>query len=97
MPNSSNAFRTIIFVIFIAALLVVAFVLVFNKKGIQVINKLPLPISEVSPTAVDVTSQNADKVTEDTDKAIRESISQLDSDLNSLDNIDKTQDSATGL
>lgn len=97
MPNSSNAFRTIIFVIFIAALLVVAFVLVFNKKGIQVINQLPLPISEISPTAIDVTSQNADKVTEDTDKAIQESISQLDSDLNSLDNIDKTQDSATGL
>lgn len=97
MPNSSNAFRTIIFVIFIAALLVVAFVLVFPKKGIQVINKLPLPISEVSPTAVDVTSQNADKVMQETDSAIQQTSGQLDSDLNSLDNIDKTQDSTTGL
>lgn len=96
MPNSSTS-RTTIFAVFAIALLIAAFVLVFNKKGLQFTNKSSLPVSQVSPTAVDVTSQNADKVAEDTDKAIQESISQLDSDFNSLDNIDKTQDSATEL
>lgn len=97
MPNSSNTSRTIIFVVFAIALLIVAFVLVSNKKGIQVTNQLPLPISQVSPTVVNVTSQNADQVVEDTDKAIQESTSQLDSDLSSLDKIDQAQDSTTGL
>lgn len=96
MPNSSTS-RTIIFAVFAIALLIIVFVLVFNKKGIQVINKLPLPISEVSPTVADVTSQNADKVMQETDSAIQQASGQLDSDLNSLDNIDKTQDSTTGL
>ncbi|MDO8621478.1 MAG: hypothetical protein Q7R31_04350 [Candidatus Levybacteria bacterium] len=96
MSNFSTS-RTIIFAVFAIALLIVAFVLVFNKKGIQVTSQLLSPISQVSPTVVNVTSQNADKVVEDTDKAIQESTSQLDSDLNSLDNIDQTQDSTAGL
>ena len=96
MSNFSTS-RTIIFTVFVIALLIVAFVLVFNKQGVRVINQSALPISQVSPTAVNVTSQNADKVVEDTDKTIQESIGQLDSDVNSLDKIDQTQDSTTGL
>ena len=96
MSNFSTS-RIIIFAVFAIALLIVAFVLVFNKQGVRVINQSALPISQVSPTAVNVTSQNADKVVEDTDKTIQESIGQLDSDLNSLDKIDQTQDSTTGL
>lgn len=97
MPNSSNTSRTIILVVFAIALLIVAFVLVFDKKGMQFINQPSLPISEVSPTVVNVTSQNADKVMEETDKAIQEYGSQLDGDLSVLDKIDQTQDSTTGL
>lgn len=96
MSNSSVS-RTIIFAVFVIALLIIVFVLVFNKKGIQVINQPPLPISEISPTAIDVTSQNVDKVMGETDKAIEEFVNQLDSDLKSLDSIDQTQDSTAEL
>lgn len=96
MPNSSTS-RTIIFAVFAMALLIVAFVMVSNKKGVQVVNQSSLPVSQVSPTIANVTSQNADKVMQETDSAIQQTSGQLDSDLNSLDNIDKTQDSTTGL
>ncbi len=96
MSNSSTS-RTIIFAVFAIALLIVAFVMVYNKKGIQVVNQSSLPVSQVSPTAANVTSQNADKVMQETDNAIQQTSGQLDSDLNALDNIDKTQDSTAGL
>lgn len=61
----------------------------------------PKPISQtiqaVSPTTAPLTPQNADTTLDQEDQQIQQSLNQTDTDLNTVSQIDTSQDSTAGL
>lgn len=57
----------------------------------------PNSATNQTPTATPVTASNADKTLDATNSSIQQSINQLDTDLNGLNSIDKTQDNLNSL
>ncbi|MCL4338673.1 hypothetical protein M1271_03220 [Patescibacteria group bacterium] len=75
-----------------------------GKKTQTTVNPQPtsLPVA-VYPTAITtpavtpITSSNVDQTLNNTDTTMQQAINQTDTDLNSINNIDKSQDSTNGL
>lgn len=63
----------------------------------QTIPNKPTSILRPTPVVSPVTSANVDQTLNNTDTAVQQVVTQVNSDLNSINNVDKSQDSTSGL
>ncbi len=92
-------------IIVLILILAGGYVLFKNKKSEISMTPQPTAVPPVSvfptvitsPTPAPITSSNVDQTLNNTDTTMQQTINQTDTDLNSINNIDKSQDSTNGL